>query len=127
MAASPDFITLVQELFAPLGGVSVRRMFGGAGIYCRGVMFGLIDDDTIYLKADSESCKAFEARGCSQFVYDGKGKPIAMSYWQMPPELIDDAEEAVAWARTALGVARAAKTAVPPPSRRMAASARRRR
>lgn len=118
MTTSPEFIEFAQELFAPLGAVSVRRMFGGAGIYCRGIMFGLIADDTIYLKADAESSKGFAARGCAPFVYDGKGKPVQMSYWQMPPELIDDADEALAWARTALAVARAQKTEVPPPSRR---------
>jgi DNA transformation protein len=122
MSASPEFIELVQDLFAPLGGISVRRMFGGAGIYSRGIMFGLVDDDTIYLKADAESQKAFQARGCEPFVYDGKGKPVQMSYWKMPPELIDDAEEAVVWAKTALAVARAAKSAVPPPSRRASAA-----
>lgn len=132
MTASPDFLTFIQELFAPLGGVSIRRMFGGAGIYCRGVMFALIHDDTVYLKADAESRKAFEARGCGQFVYggkdkEGKAKPMAMSYWQMPSELIDDAEEAVNWAKTALAVARAAKAAVPPPSRRVTLGAARRR
>src|SRR3546814_9739567 len=54
MSASPEFVDFAQELFAPLGGVSIRRMFGGAGLYCRGLMFGLIHDDTIYLKADAE-------------------------------------------------------------------------
>ncbi len=127
MAASPDFVEFVQELFAPLGGVSIRRMFGGAGIYSRGIMFGLIDDDTIYLKADNETRKAFEARGCGPFVYDGKGKPVQMSYWQMPSELIDDADTALAWARTALGVARASKAALPPSSRRVTLGASRRR
>ena len=127
MTASPDFVEFVQELFAPLGGVSIRRMFGGAGIYSRGVMFGLIDDDTIYLKADNETRKAFEERGCGPFVYDGKGKPIQMSYWQMPPELIDDSEAALAWAKTALGVARAGKAALPPSSRRVTLGASRRR
>lgn len=127
MAASPDFVEFVQELFAPLGGVSVRRMFGGAGIYCRGLMFGLIVDDTIYLKADGNSKTAFEERGCGPFIYDAKGKPVRMSYWQMPPELIDDADEAVAWARTALGVARASKSEIPPSSRRITLGASRRR
>jgi DNA transformation protein and related proteins len=112
MAASPEFIEFANELFAPLGGLTIRRMFGGAGIYSRGIMFGLIVDDTIYLKADGESMKAFQERGCGPFVYDGKGKPIQMSYWQMPAEL---------------DVARAGKAATPPPSRRMAAGARRRR
>lgn len=127
MTASPDFITFVQELFAPLGGISIRRMFGGAGVYCRGLMFGLIYEDTIYLKADAESRKAFEARGCGPFIYDGKGKPVATSYWQMPAELIDDADQAVNWAKTALAVARAAKAATPPPSRRVTLGAARRR
>lgn len=127
MSASPEFIEFVQELFAPLGGIAVRRMFGGAGIYSRGVMFGLVDDDTIYLKADADSQQAFQAKGCEPFVYDGKGKPVQMSYWKMPAELIDDAEEAVKWAKTALEVARAAKAATPPPSRRVASSARWRR
>lgn len=127
MPASPDFTEFVQELFAPLGGVSIRRMFGGAGIYCRGVMFGLIADDVVYLKADAESSQAFLARGCTPFVYDGKGRPVQMSYWQMPPELVDDQDEAVAWAKTALAVARAQKAATPPPSRRVTLGAARRR
>lgn len=118
MAASPEFTDFVQELFAPLGGVSIRRMFGGAGIYCRGLMFGLIADDTIYLKADGESKTAFEARGCGPFVYDGKNRPVQMSYWQLPADLIDDPDEAVAWARTALEVARRQRAAAPPQARR---------
>lgn len=126
MTASRDFTTFVQELFAPLGGVSLRPMFGGTGVYSKGLMFGLIADDTVYLKADAESKKAFEARGCGPFVYDGKGKPVAMSYWKLPPELIDNADEALAWARTALDVARAQKAAVPPPSRRITLGAARR-
>lgn len=127
MSASPDFVEFVQELFAPLGAVGIRRMFGGAGIYSRGVMFGLIADDTIYLKADSDTKAAFEARGCGPFVYDAKGKPIRMSYWQMPAELIDDADEALAWAKTAFAVARASKAALPPSSRRITLGASRRR
>src|SRR3546814_20306521 len=103
---------------SPLGGVSIRRMFGGAGLYCRGLMSGLIHDDTIYLKADAETAKAFEARGCGPFTYEGKGKPVQVSYWQMPAELVDDADEAATWAETALGVARAQQAATPHPARR---------
>ena len=126
MTASRDFTAFVQELFAPLGGVSVRAMFGGAGIYSRGVMFALIDDDTLYLKADADSKAAFEAKGCGPFIYDSKGKPVQMSYWKLPPELIDNAEEALAWAKIALDVARAQKAATPPPSRRITMGASRR-
>jgi DNA transformation protein len=126
MTASRDFTAFVQELFAPLGGIAIRPMFGGAGVYSRGVMFALIDDDTLYLKADAESKKAFEVRGCEAFVYDSKGKPVQMSYWKLPPELVDDADEAVKWAQAALTVAKAEKAATPPPSRRVTLGAARR-
>lgn len=128
MSASREFIEFVQELFAPLGGIAVRRMFGGAGVFSRGLMFALVHDDVLYLKADAETQKAFQARKCGPYFYDaGKGKQVALSYWQMPAELIDDAEEAVAWAKTALDVARIAKAAVPPPSRRASVAEGRRR
>lgn len=126
MTASRDFIAFVQELFAPLGGIAVRPMFGGAGVYSKGVMFGLVHDDTLYLKADSDSRKTFEARGSGPFVYDGKGKPVTTSYWKLPVELVDNAEEAVKWAKTAYGIAKAQKAATPPPSRRVTLGAARR-
>ncbi len=126
MSASQDFMDHAAELFAPLGLIAVRRMFGGAGVYCRGVMFALIVDDTLYLKADAETKGDFEARGAGPFVYTGRGKPVAMSYWQLPPELIDQQDELIEWARKAYAVARKQKAEIPPPSRR-AGSLRHRR
>jgi len=93
--------------------VSVRRMFGGAGIYADGVMFGLIADDTLYLKADEKTKRDFEAEGLGPFVYEGGGRTIAMSYWRIPERLLDDPDEMAAWARTALGVAQRAAAAKP--------------
>ncbi|MBP7065130.1 TfoX/Sxy family protein [Ferrovibrio sp.] len=118
MTASNDFMEHAAELFAPLGPIAVRRMFGGAGVYCRGVMFALIVDDTLYLKADAETKGDFEARGVGPFVYTGKGKPVAMSYWQLPAEVIDEPETLLEWARKAYAVARKQKAETPPPSRR---------
>jgi DNA transformation protein len=113
MGASAGFIELLKDALSGLGPVSVRRMFSGAGIYADGVMFGLIADDTLYLKADDETKRAFEAEGLGPFVYEGGGRTIAMSYWRAPERLLDDGEEMVAWARTALHVARRAAAAKP--------------
>lgn len=126
MTASRDFTAFVQGLFAPLGAIAIRPMFGGAGVYSRGVMFGLVHGDTIYLKADGESRKTFEARGSGPFVYDGKGKPVTTSYWKLPADLVDNADEAVKWAQTAWAIAKAQKAATPPPSRRVTLGAARR-
>lgn len=110
MAASEGFIELLKDALSGLGPVSVRRMFGGAGVYADGVMFALVADDTLYLKADDETKRAFEAEGLGPYGYDGHGKRIDLPYWRAPERLLDDPEEMVAWARSALVVARRAAT-----------------
>jgi DNA transformation protein len=111
MTASDGFVELLKDGLRGLGPVSVRRMFGGAGVYADGVMFGLVADDTLYLKADDETKSGFEAEGLAPFVYAGSGGTVAMSYWRIPERLLDDPDEMVDWARTALGVARRAAAA----------------
>lgn len=107
MTVAPGFAQLLQDSLAPLGRIAVRNMFGGAGVYCDGIMFALVaDGETLYLKGDSSTRADFEAEGCGPFVYDGKGKQITMSYWRMPERLVDEPEEMVEWARRALRIAR---------------------
>ena len=100
----PEYIA---ELFAAFGRVHVRRMFSGVGLFADGLMFGLIVDDVIYLKADAQSFAAFECEGCGPFSYDTKrGERALKSYWRMPDRLYDDPEELATWARGALAAAR---------------------
>ena len=100
----PDYI---HELFAGFGVVAVRRMFGGAGLYAHGVMFGLISSGEIYLKADAETVPCFEAEGCGPFEYGTKtGRRAIASFRKLPERLYDDADELADWARGALGAAR---------------------
>lgn len=106
MAASEGFVALLKDVLNGLGPVTVRRMFGGAGVYMDGVMFALVADDTLYLKADDETKRAFKAEGLGPFGYQARGKKIDLPYWRVPERLLDDPDEMVAWARTALCVAR---------------------
>lgn len=111
MAASEGFIELLKDVLAGLGPVSIRRMFGGAGVYADGVMFGLVADDTLYLKADAATKAAYEAEGLKPFGYGSGGKRIDLPYWRIPERLLDDPDEMTEWARTALSVARAGAAA----------------
>jgi DNA transformation protein and related proteins len=122
MTTSEAFLDFLRDALAGLGPVVVRRMFGGAGISCDGVMFALVADNTLYLKADAESRAAFEAEGLGPFVYEGRGKPVAMSYWRAPERLLDESDELLAWARTALAVAHREATAKPRRAKRKAAA-----
>lgn len=106
MTASAGFIAIVAEGLGALGPISVRRMFGGAGVFRDGVMFALIADDTIYLKADEDSQQAFMAEGLSPFSYETKnGRNTIMSYWRAPDRLLDEPDELVEWASRALAAA----------------------
>jgi DNA transformation protein and related proteins len=101
----PDH-THIVELFAAFGPVSVRRMFGGAGIFADGLMIGLVADGVIYLKADEPGQAAFTAEGLGPFTYGKANKRVVMSYWRMPERLYDDPDELARWAADALAAAR---------------------
>ena len=118
MSASPPFQAFVIELLAGLGPVSIRRMFGGAGVYADAVMFALIDEDTLYIKADDALKAELGAAGSGPFIYipghtSRAGQPIDMGYWRLPEEALDEPDLAVGWARKALAVARAKAAAKP--------------
>jgi DNA transformation protein and related proteins len=86
-------------------------MFRGAGIYADGVMFAILVDDTLYLKADDASAHAFAAEDKKPFTYRPSGRaPVAMSYWEVPERLLDDPEEPATWAQEAHRIARATKS-----------------
>jgi DNA transformation protein and related proteins len=107
------FQDLLIELFEPVGSVSFRRMFRGLGIFRQGLMFALVADDTLYLKADDDTATAFKAEGCGPFIYDGKDRPVVMQYWRLPERLYDDPEEFRQWALNAFAVAERARAEKP--------------
>jgi DNA transformation protein len=111
MATASDFVAHVLDLMSAWGGVSARRMFSGYGLFRGGVMFALIAGDTLYLKSDEQTQPDFATAGMRPFVYTRKRgtTAVALSYWQAPPDLLDDPEAMVRWARRAFATARAAK------------------
>ncbi len=116
MPKPPDpFHEFVTELFAPMGPVSIRRMFGGAGVFRDGLMFALLGDETIYLKTDAKLRSDLEAEGSAPFLWTkpSTGEEIDMGYVSLPSSAMDDPDEASAWARRALAVARTKAAAKP--------------
>jgi DNA transformation protein len=96
----------IRDLFAAFGTVSLRRMFGGAGIYAGETMFALVTGGVIYLKADEQTRGAFEEEGLAPFAYLARGEErVLTSYWRMPDRLYDDPDELARWAAAALAAA----------------------
>jgi DNA transformation protein and related proteins len=109
----PEFI---RELFAPFGAVVVWRMFGGAGLFREGLMFGLAFDGALFLRVDEDSIPDFEREGSRPFVYTrakspGKVGRASTSYWRLPERLYDDPEQLAVWAERAFAITQRKKTA----------------
>jgi len=110
MPVSDEFIDYVIDQLAAWADVSVRRMFGGAGLYCDGIMFGLIADDVAYLKVDDSNREDFIRAGSSPFnPYPDKAKTTVMSYYEVPADILESQDLLGKWAECSLAVAKKKK------------------
>lgn len=107
----PAFVAHVLDLLAPLGTMRARAMFGGWGVYHGDRMFALIADEVLYFKGDARTEAQFTSAGSTPFIYEGKGKPVQMSYWLCPETAMDDNDAFLTFARLGLAAASRAKPA----------------
>ncbi len=106
MANSPAFVVHALDLLSLAGPVEARRMFGGHGLYTVGVMFGLLDDDELFLKTDAETRARFVEAGCKAWVYPRRdGRVEQTSYFQPPDGAHEEPEAMLPWARLAMDAA----------------------
>ena len=95
----------LNEVFEHFGIIKSRKMFGGHGIYHNGLMFGLVADDVLYLKADKDNAHYFTELGLSKFEFHTHDKIIRMSYYAAPEGIFDDPKQAQQWAELAFAAA----------------------
>lgn len=104
-----EFADYLPDVFSLLGPITVRRMFGGHGVYHDGIMFALVSDETLYLKADAQNLADFQREGLEPFTYRRRGRLVRLSYHRAPEAILEDPEMARDWARRALEAARRAR------------------
>jgi len=95
----------VLDQLADLGEVLARKMFGGVGLYCDGYFFGIIAREVLYLKVDTRTRAAYEARGSQPFA-PYPDRPGTMQYYAVPLDVLESGVELVRWAHDAVAVAR---------------------
>ncbi len=116
MTTRPSVVEYAVELLAPIGPVQAHAMFGGHGIYVRGVMFALLYRDELYLKADDLSRPRFAEAGCQPWVYESRTRTMSTSYYRPPDDAHESAEAMLPWARLALEAALRASAAKAKPT-----------
>ena len=105
MAVSPEFRAFVEDQIGRVAPVRSRPMFGGLGLYSADLFFGVVDDDLVYFKVDDATRPRYVERRMRPF--DPMGSPMN-GYWQVPPDVIEDADELASWVQDALDVAQRA-------------------
>jgi len=95
MALADADIAFAADLFAPMGGITTRKMFGGICLYHDGIVFALMSSEgRLYLKAKGAVAEDLQATGAKQF--------HNMPYWSVPEAALDDPDEACTLARETL-------------------------
>lgn len=115
-----DFVDYVRDQLRGFGPFTARAMFGGRGLYARGLFFGLIADTTLYLRTDERNRDAFTKRGLMPFKPWQDRSVVLKAYYPVPEDILEDPEAASAWARQALDAAQSAAAAQPPARRTLA-------
>jgi DNA transformation protein and related proteins len=101
----------LRALFEPFGPVTVRRMFGGAGVYADGFCFAIEFKGEVFLKTDALLQAHLSAAGSTPFIYAAKGKSRPTSFWRLPDGAHEEADELRRWAGMGLEAARRAAAA----------------
>jgi len=102
MAVSAEFRAFVEDQIGRVAPVRSRRMFGGIGLYSGDRFFGIVDDDVLYFKVDDQTRPRYAKRRMRPF--NPMGTPMN-GYWQVPADVLEDADELGAWVDEAIAVA----------------------
>jgi DNA transformation protein len=100
---------VLEQLARTTPALRARSMFGGVGLYSGDLFFALMDDDVLYFKVDDTTRASFEKRGMGPFRPSGEGGEV-MQYYEVPAEVMEDAEALAPWAAAAVEVARRARS-----------------
>jgi DNA transformation protein len=103
----PDdsFKEFVLDQLSALPEVRARAMFGAHGFYSGEHFFGILDEGRLFFKTDAQSQADYTARGMSPIAYESKGRLVTMNFYEVPPDVLENAPELVEWARKAIGIA----------------------
>ena len=100
-----SFKEFVLDQLSALPDVQAKAMFGAQGLYQGEHFFGILDGGRLFFKTDEVSQADYVVRGMQPFTYESKGREQTMSYHEVPPDVLENPLELVAWARRALQAA----------------------
>ncbi|NOR63232.1 MAG: competence protein TfoX [Rhodobacteraceae bacterium] len=109
MAADPEFLSHLTDLFSGYGPIRAGRLFGGTSLYIDDAMFAVVFADTVYMKSDKTTRARFDEAGSVPFSYETKsGERVIPGLMSLPESALDDPDEAQEWMEVSMVPARKA-------------------
>ena len=107
MKSSGFFEYVKNDVLGEIPGITSRPMFGGISFYKDGIIFGMIagmsDTEKLFFKVGKSNIRDYEERGMKPFTYQAKnGKTVAMSYYEVPDEVLENREQVAEWVQKAV-------------------------
>lgn len=103
MAVSNDFLQFVLDQLSGWGNVKVKHMFGGAALYHEALAFGMIANNMVYLKVDDTNRNKYLEKESIQ-LKPFKNHATVLSYYSIPPDVLEDRFEFVKWANESYSI-----------------------
>jgi DNA transformation protein len=107
--ADDSFKGFVLDQLAALPELRAKAMFGAHGLYSGDRFFAILDAGRLFFKVNAETRGDYESRGMGPFTYESNGRVMTMGYYEVPPDVLENPQEAVAWAQRAIQVAAAGR------------------
>lgn len=99
MAKADGFKDFVLDQLADLRGLTCRAMFGGFGLYSGNTFFGIVHKGRLYFKVSPATVALYQEQGMTPF--KPNTKQTLKSYYEVPLDVIEDAERLTDWAKQA--------------------------
>ena len=110
MSVSESYLAFVLEQLSGVRHLITKRMFGGVGIYSEGTFFAVIDNDTLFFKVDATLGQRYRDRGMPPFMPVPGAQPMK-GYYQVPPDVLEDSDTLVKWAKDSIAVGTSSRRA----------------
>jgi DNA transformation protein and related proteins len=102
------FVSFVLDQLAGLDDIRAQRMFGGFGVYSHDTFFGIVHEDILYFKVSDRTREDYMKAGMPPF-RPYTNRRVTLKYYQVPAEVVEDAEQLCEWALRAIQVAQHTK------------------
>ena len=91
-----SFKDFVLDQLVGMADVEARRMFGGFGLYQDETFFGIVHKGRLFFKIDESTVGEYRKRKMKPF--RPNAKQTLKSYYQVPVDIIEAADELREWA-----------------------------